>query len=701
MNELNLLDRPFRWVCVFGFALTACTPDAPIPLIDLGDLPRTLANPTDEDGVMDLYFTDPGIDPGDEVDPILDDALVALIDASTTRLDLSLYEFNLDAVVDAVLAAGDRGVEVRMVGDGDEIHDPGYEALTEAGIPIVMRNPQDRIMHNKFVVVDEQVVWTGSTNITTNGTFRNNNNALLIESPELAGHFSDEFEQMFTDGLFGRKKTDVNGTHTVAFRGDEISFYFSPEHDPIVTLASLVDQADHSINFMIFALTHPDIEAAFARAQARGVEITGIFDESQGRGQYSIDEALANAGIPVYIDGNHNASGFSGGKLHHKVMIVDAGTDSDPFIVTGSFNWSKSATRYNDENLLVLRDPALTTLFSQEFCGLWEEADLHPSYAGPLPTPCGDPSRKIFINEFLADPEGSDRGNEFVEIVNGSTTTVDLTGWTLGDATNPTRHLFDGTLIGPGDGLAIFDTGDHSDVVNAINSDSGFLSLNNTGDVITLADADGVGVDSVEYGVSRSGVSWNRNPDATLGADWAYHDGLKSNTGASPGTRTDGSPFIPEEVSSDGVVIINELLANPAGTDSGQEFVEVVNVGDEAVNLEGWRLSDLSSDRHIFETLILEPGEGIAIFDKGEHDSPAYITSSSGTLSLNNTGDVISLADPSGELRDSVTYATGTEGISLNRDPDGTAGATLSLHDVVSPTGLASSPGAQADGSSW
>ena len=104
--------------------LAACAPPAAevVPL-DLSDVPRTTERDATEDGLLEVYFTEPGTEPGAGIDVELDDALIALIDAATATVDLCLYEFKHPDVIDAAIAAVDRGVQVRFVGDGDESED--------------------------------------------------------------------------------------------------------------------------------------------------------------------------------------------------------------------------------------------------------------------------------------------------------------------------------------------------------------------------------------------------------------------------------------------------------------------------------------------------------------------------------------------------------------------------------------------------
>jgi len=334
-----------------------------------------------------VYFTNPGTEKGDETDIAMDDALIALIDGAKETIDLSIYDLDHPEIVDSLVAAHERGITVRMVGDADESDTHGYEALELAGVEQSLRTTSG-IMHNKYVVVDERVVWTGSTNLTVNGLNRNNNDAVLLDSSELALEFTYEFEQMFYDEVFGGRKTDQNSKHHIPFNDSHVSVYFAPQHEPVDVMKSLLAEADHSALFMVFSFTHPDLSAAVEDAFKDGVEVAGILDNGQTKPWYSKDEELALANIPVYLDGNENASGFSGGKLHHKALIVDAGTDSDPFVVTGSFNWSKSADTRNDENLIVIREPAIVNQYKAQWCALMAQSTAHPDYMGKGTTAC-------------------------------------------------------------------------------------------------------------------------------------------------------------------------------------------------------------------------------------------------------------------------------------------------------------------------
>ena len=690
--------------------LAACAPAEPrsAPPLDTAEVPRSTVQDglTAASGLIEVYFTDPGTEPGAETDPLLDDALLALIDASTTSLDLCLYEFELDAVADAALDAWERGVDVRLVSDGDEAHAVGTAALEAAGVPVTYRPAGNRIMHDKFVVVDHQAVWTGSTNVTPNGVYRNNNHAVVIESVPLAAEYTAEFEQMHTLARFGRQKTDVSTARAIAHGDHDLVLHFAPQHDPIVEVVDLIDSADHTVHFLIFSFTHDDVMQALLDAQARGVEVVGVFDESQANGAYSVDEDLALAGVPVYIDGNGNASGWSGGKLHHKVLVVDAGhPDSDPVAITGSFNWSNAATDDNDENLVELRDPAIVSQFADEFCRVLEVATLHPDAAEPSDHPC-DNRPGLLINEILANPVGKDRGEEFVEVVNSGEVPLDLTGWTLSDG-HQVRHRFSPRALDPGDAVVVFERGERPELRHAEAASTGFLSLDNMGDVLSLADADGVVRHTVRYLPAVEGVSWNRSADGDRAGELVRHDELVGAVKAmSPGKQSNGDayPILPEPEPEPAVfqVVLNEVLPDPAGTDRGQEYVELVNLGPDPAPLRGFEIADETSTRHRFGDVVLAPGEALVLFDEGDHSGvPGAMNSDSGFLSLNNGGDAVTLTEPGGAVHDRVAWTGSVAGVAWNRSVDGGLDDTLVYHDELPGAAGPTSPGVRATGGAW
>jgi phosphatidylserine/phosphatidylglycerophosphate/cardiolipin synthase-like enzyme len=664
-----------------------------VPFVESARYPARAAN-----GLAEIHFTRPGVERDMGEDPEIDDEVAKAIDAAEFSVDLCLYEFGRPNIFEAAIAAHQRGVEVRFVGDGDEYHDEGYEALAAAGIELVMRKPLDRIMHNKFVVIDAQWVFSGSMNYSQNGILRNNNHTIRYESADLADIYAAEFQQMYDEILFGRKKESLGIGQSTTLGQSDIEIYFSPQDDPIQALRRAVATTDTRLFFMIFSFTHPDLVDDLIALHESGVEVVGVFDESQARGRYSVDERLAQAGVPVYIDGNKNAIGFAGGKLHHKTMLIDPATLSEPLVVSGSFNWSNAATRYNDENLVILHGTDFATPFLEEFCKVLEVATLHPDYDGEDVDPCATLLVSVRINEALPNPDGRDTDREFVELVNGGAAPFDLEGWTLSDI-QKVRHTFTDTVLAPGASLVIWSgqDPDNPDAPPRLVASSGDLGLTNSAETLTLRDADGVVVDQVKWTGAPSGISANRSPDGSAESEFVWHDTL-SDFDQSPGRRIDDTLWPGEPL-----IVINELLANPIGSDAGNEYIELVNQGTGIISLRDWTLWDAQRARHVFGDTVLQPGEVVTVFDRGDHDDiDGAQNSSSSVLSLNNSGDTITLRNPAGDVLDRVVYGRVDEGIALNRERDGDPESPMVNHDTLDPDAPRdASPGKRFDGTFW
>lgn len=152
-------------------------------------------------------------------------------------------------------------------------------------------------------------------------------------------------------------------------------------------------------------------------------------------------------------------------------------------------------------------------------------------------------------------------------------------------------------------------------------------------------------------------------------------------------------------------VVVNEVLANEPGSDTAGEAVEIVNTGGTAVGIAGWTLRDGTGVRHTFAAgTTLQPGKAITVFGAGSA-IPGGITAvpaSTGGLNLSNSGDQVVLRDATGTTVQSMTYTSsqaGTDGVSVNRSPDGSATGAWVKHDTISP--LTSSPGRHADGTAY
>lgn len=313
-----------------------------------------------------LYPDDPARHTGS-----IDLRLVDLIDAAQQEVNVAAFQLNLPTVTDALLRAHRRGVQVRLVTDGEYADEEMVQRLRRAGVPVTVRPEGGGIMHNKFVVVDGKWVWTGSWNLTENCTYRNNNNAVLIASRTLAQNYNTEFEELFA-GKFG-PTSPANTPHPsfwieVPEKGSRVpvEVYFAPEDKVESHLVPFLRSARQSIRFLAFSFTSSSIADVLIDLHRQGVSVQGVVERRGSDDPYAQYGRLLDAGIQVLQDGNPYI-------MHHKVFIVD-----DSAVALGSYNFTGNAEKNNDENLLILYSPEVATAFRAEFERIWKQAMQGP-----------------------------------------------------------------------------------------------------------------------------------------------------------------------------------------------------------------------------------------------------------------------------------------------------------------------------------
>ncbi|MBE0672943.1 MAG: hypothetical protein IH588_20385 [Anaerolineales bacterium] len=322
----------------------------------------------------DVYFTDPLVinDPSNPAGSI-QEKLIQLINEAQVSIHIASFEFNLTPVAEALIAAKNRGVDVKWMTDdknGLEYDiQPGrgqFSLLIGAGIE-VKDDARSALMHNKFWVFDQKIVWTGSTNITVNGIFKQNNNVLVIRSPEIAFAYEREFQEMW-NGQFGPRAPSTINNQWAILDGTPVQALFSPEDKIVSNLIALVKDAQVSVRFLAFSFTdYPLAQVMIDRAKA-GVDVKGVFETFGSSSPNSELQTFWCAGVPARQDGN---SSF----LHHKLIVVD-----NTIVATGSLNFSSNADDSNEENMVIVDNAEIAALYMQEFERLWNQAqDVSPT----------------------------------------------------------------------------------------------------------------------------------------------------------------------------------------------------------------------------------------------------------------------------------------------------------------------------------
>lgn len=136
---------------------------------------------------------------------------------------------------------------------------------------------------------------------------------------------------------------------------------FSPGTSCRRSIINALTNARKSVEICVFTIADDQISNAIIAAHKRGIAIRIITDNDKSTDDGSDIDRLVHEGIEVIMDN-------SSYHMHHKFAIFD-----QERLLNGSFNWTRSASEYNQENLLSTNDPTLVSAYQQEFTKLWRQ----------------------------------------------------------------------------------------------------------------------------------------------------------------------------------------------------------------------------------------------------------------------------------------------------------------------------------------
>jgi hypothetical protein len=325
----------------------------------------------------------------------------------------------LGARAHVVLANGSieakKGVPAAQARTGDE-NKAARARLTKSGADVDVGNrfvSPGALAHNKFLVVTNAAgkatrAWTGSTNWTTTGLCTQLNNGLLINDAAIAGLYLQQWRDLRAAASdHPRTLSAANSTPgQVAGRGNlrtSVHFTRAQKRVDLTELGQIVSGANEGLLFLMFipgaSGTFADVKkliAAKPQLLVRGVVSdlpNGREDEKSGR---TTTVRVNVLGGPPQVTGTRtydvvqprnlqhvaagwaaettrqqfkNAIGFA--IIHSKVLVVDP-FSAAPTVVTGSHNFSISASEENDENFIVVRgDRALAQAYAVNIESAW------------------------------------------------------------------------------------------------------------------------------------------------------------------------------------------------------------------------------------------------------------------------------------------------------------------------------------------
>lgn len=357
-----------------------------------GDKEIALTAPTiyttvsNSSGEMQVFFND-------SVDAMFNHAGIAIphkfpqkiaeyIDKAKYTVDVAIYNANATndiskPIFDALNAAYNRGVQVRVVIDADN---NGMGQL-DAHIPVErsFNTASTGIMHNKFVVIDagsrdNSYVVDASANWTSSNIDRDQNNMVIVQDQSFAKAFQREFEEMWgstgafpnsNKARFGAAKT-ANTPTEFMIGGKRVELYFTPTDHPADAIKKALASVNSDLRFALNILTSQELTDAILNEYLKGWSVVGLMEDQQSSpsSQLTFLESyfkLKYSGVEMYLDGQYSL-------MHNKFAVVDAlRPESDPLVITGSYNWSFNAENNNDENCIIIHDDTVALQYLSNF----------------------------------------------------------------------------------------------------------------------------------------------------------------------------------------------------------------------------------------------------------------------------------------------------------------------------------------------
>jgi len=295
----------------------------------------------------------------------LEKVVVDFIDGAEKRLEVAVQELDNENIVKALVRARQRKCVVKVVLEGHYLktkrgladpYKPGganetnrffHDAILRAHIDVKTDFNAD-IFHQKFIIRDRESLLTGSTNFTPTGTGQNLNHLVVVHDKDVAKIYYREFKEI-QQGHFGK----LNEGHDpappdVTVSKVPIRVVFAPDHNPEMEIMKQMQKAKKRIDFAIFTFAQSSgiDDTMIAMVQA-GRKVRGALNGESANQDWAATRPVKNAGAELHLV--HKSGPLN--KLHHKLMVLDG-----QVVIAGSFNYTRPATRLNDENVIILGD---------------------------------------------------------------------------------------------------------------------------------------------------------------------------------------------------------------------------------------------------------------------------------------------------------------------------------------------------------
>lgn len=263
--------------------------------------------------------------------------LETAIDDAQKSITLLIYSLSDPDIIRALRKKSEEGLEVTVIYDARasvNVHrklGPKVNAIARAA---------DGLMHQKMLVIDEENVWLGSANYTTDSLEEQGNLITAFHCKHLAAAILEKAACMCDESY----EAALPPCQNLIIGEQACELWFLPDNkEAAIRIKDLIRMAQKTIQVAMFTFTRFDFAKELISAKQRGVQVEVFLDHQSSKGaSKKVAEMLAKANIPIYTN--------PGKSLHHyKFLHVD-----NRVLVNGSANWTKAAFQQNDDFFMII-----------------------------------------------------------------------------------------------------------------------------------------------------------------------------------------------------------------------------------------------------------------------------------------------------------------------------------------------------------
>ncbi len=290
--------------------------------------------------------------PDDSARPLLD-----AIHQASKSLRIKMFVFSDPVLIQTVIAAHNRGVNVRIMlnparRSGEKENDVTHQVLTDAGIAVLDSNPVFDVTHEKSMVIDDESAFIQSLNWQTKNFTKTRDYAVVTRHK----HEVDEVIECF-DADWSRQE----------FKPDDQSHLIWCIGNGRQRIAQFIDEARHSLWVQNERYQDPVIIEHLVRASRRGVKVRVMMRPPHALKKEKLVEGIG--GVRILDDVGIKVHKLKDLKLHAKLLFADGVRT-----IIGSINLAPGSFDSRRELAIEVRDDSITSRIHEVVHQDWENS---------------------------------------------------------------------------------------------------------------------------------------------------------------------------------------------------------------------------------------------------------------------------------------------------------------------------------------